>query len=95
MSSSLSGSTPPDGPPIWIALNLRFLGRPPPTSKTNWRTVVPIGTSTSPVVLILPASEKTCVPVLVLVPMPANHLPPRSTISDTMDQVLTLLRHVG
>jgi len=31
-SSSLSGMQPPEGPPVWTALNLRPLGMPPPMS---------------------------------------------------------------
>ena len=42
---------------------------PPPISSTIWRSVVPIGTSTSPVLRILPARAKTLVPLLFSVPI--------------------------
>ena len=36
---------PPDGPPVWTALNARPSGAPPPISNTISRSVIPIGTS--------------------------------------------------
>jgi hypothetical protein len=59
------------------------------------RSGVPIGTSMSPVFLILPASAKTFVPLLFSVPMPAYHLPPRRTIGGMLAKVSTLLISVG
>ena len=64
---------PPEGPPVWTALILPPSGAPPPISSTICRSGMPIGTSMRPVLLILPASAKTLVPLLFSVPMPANH----------------------
>ena len=47
-------------------------GMPPPMSKTISRSVMPIGTSTRPVLLTLPTSEKILVPVEPSVPMDAE-----------------------
>ena len=60
-----SGMQPPDGPPICTALHFLPSGMPPPMSKTIWRSVVPIGTSTRPVRLTLPDRAKTLVPLLL------------------------------
>ena len=51
-------------------------GAPPPMSETISRSVVPIGTSTSPVCSTLPASAKAFVPPLFAVPMRLNHSAP-------------------
>ena len=67
---------PPEGPPICTALNFRLRGMPPPMSKMISRRVMPIGTSTRPVLATLPASEKTLVPLLFSVPIAANHAAP-------------------
>src|SRR4030042_5840610 len=56
---------------------------------------VPIGTSTRPMLLILPTREKTFVPVLVFAPIPANHFPPRARIAGTFAQVSTLFKFEG
>ena len=72
-TSSLSaGRQPPDGPPVCTALNALPPGMPPPASKTISRSVMPIGTSTSPVLLTLPTSEKILVPGEPSVPMERN-----------------------
>ena len=54
-----------------------------------------MGTSTSPVLLILPTSEKIFVPLLVAVPRPENQAEPRRMIEGTLAQVSTLLMTVG
>ena len=54
-----------------------------------------MGTSTSPVLLILPTREKIFVPLLVAVPRPANQAAPRRMIEGTLAQVSTLLITVG
>src|SRR5271157_2520915 len=54
-----------------------------------------MGTSTRPVLLILPTREKTIVPLLFSVPMPAYHSGPRLMITGTLAQVFTLLMTVG
>src|ERR1700758_5254675 len=86
---------PPDGPPVWTALNFLPSGIPPPISNRIWRSVMPIGTSIRPVFLIFPASAKTLVPLLFAVPMPANHSPPLRMIGGTLAKVSTLLMRVG
>ena len=62
---------PPEGPPVWAALNFLPPGTPPPMSSTTVRRVVPMGTSTRPVLVILPPRAKTLVPLLFSVPMAA------------------------
>src|SRR5208283_4664919 len=57
--------------------------------------VVPIGTSTSPVLLILPTSENILVPLLVSVPMLEYHAAPLAMICEILAQVSTLLIDVG
>src|SRR4051812_33997654 len=86
---------PPEGPPVCTALIVPPSGGPPPISSTIWRRVVPIGTSTSPVLRILPAKAKTFVPLLVSVPMPANQSAPLRMIGGTLAKVSTLLIEVG
>ena len=63
-SSSDSGRQPPEGPPVCTALNVLPPGMPPPISKTISRRVIPMGTSTRPVLFTLPTSENTLVPEL-------------------------------
>jgi hypothetical protein len=94
-STRLCGRQPPDGPPVCTALNFFPLGMPPPMSWTISRSVMPIGTSMSPELLILPTSEKILVPLLVAVPTPANQAAPRATMSGTFASVSTLLMTVG
>src|SRR5271165_6066204 len=86
---------PPEGPPVWTALILAPPGAPPPISSTIWRRVVPIGTSMRPVFAILPASAKTLVPLLLAVPMAANHSAPLRMIGAMLARVSTLLMRVG
>ena len=76
VSISEAGMQPPEGPPVWAALNFLPFGIPPPISSTISRRVVPIGTSTRPVLWILPPSAKTLVPLLFSVPIEANHSGP-------------------
>ena len=59
------------------------------------RSVIPIGTSISPVFSMRPAKAKTLVPLDFSVPMPANHSPPRRMIAGTLASVSTLLISVG
>ena len=47
------------------------------------RSVMPIGTSISPELLILPVSANTFVPVLLGVPIFANQSPPRRMMTGT------------
>ncbi len=95
MSRYFSGMQPPEGPPVWIALNFLPSGIPPPMSKTISRSVIPIGTSTRPVLLILPTREKIFVPLLPSVPIEAYQSAPRSMMNGTFAQVSTLFRFVG
>ena len=90
-----AGTQPPAGPPIWTALNCRPLGMPPPMSKITSLTVAPMGTSTRPVLLTLPASEKILVPLLSSVPTSPYQPAPFLTISGILAQVSTLLILVG
>ena len=59
------------------------------------RSVVPIGTSIRPVLRTLPVSEKTLVPLLFSVPMPANQAAPLRMMPGTLAKVSTLLMRVG
>ena len=86
---------PPEGPPVCTALIVPPSGAPPPISSTICRRVVPIGTSTRPVLRILPARAKTLVPLLFSVPMPANQSAPLRMIGGTLAKVSTLLISVG
>src|SRR3972149_624974 len=56
---------------------------------------IPIGTSTSPVLLILPTKEKIFVPLLFSVPMAPYHFAPLLMMRGTLAQVSTLFRTVG
>ena len=84
VSIRLAGMQPPEGPPVWAALNFLPLGMPPPISSTISRRVVPMGTSTKPVLLILPPRAKTLVPLLFSVPMAENHSGPLRMIWGTL-----------
>ena len=57
--------------------------------------VIPIGTSTRPTLLILPASAKTLVPFDVSLPIALNQEAPSKRIAGTFARVSTLLTHVG
>src|SRR5690606_32605314 len=94
-SSIDSGITPPEGPPVWTALNFLPPGIPPPILKMISRRVIPMGTSTSPVLLTLPTREKILVPLLPSVPMPVNHAAPLLMMWGTLAQVSTLFRQDG
>jgi len=63
-----AGMQPPDGPPIWTALNARPSLIPPPILYTRSLMGIPIGTSASPPQATLPASANTFVPRLFSVP---------------------------
>ena len=63
---------PPEGPPVWIALNFLPPGIPPPISKMSSLNVVPIGTSTRPTLLTFPPRANTFVPLERSVPTLAN-----------------------
>src|SRR5436305_710575 len=56
---------------------------------------MPIGTSTRPVLLILPTSENTAVPLLRSVPIDEYQPDPLLMITGTLAQVFTLLMTVG
>ncbi len=76
---------PPDGPPVWTALNGRPSMIPPPMSKMISRRVMPIGTSTRPVFTTRPARANTFVPRLL--PIRDRRVPVRALAQDR--------RHVG
>ncbi len=86
---------PPEGPPVCTALNFLPSGIPPPISKTISRSVIPMGTSTSPVFCTRPARAKTFVPLLFSVPISAYHSPPLRMMGATLAKVSTLLIRVG
>jgi hypothetical protein len=54
-----------------------------------------MGTSTRPVLVILPVRAKTLVPLLRSEPMEANHLPPLRMMGAMLAKVSTLLMSVG
>ena len=56
---------------------------------------MPMGTSTRPVLVILPTREKIFVPLLPSVPNWVNHSAPLLIIRGTLAQVSTLLRTLG
>ena len=56
---------------------------------------VPSGISTRPVLLILPTSENTFVPALLVLPISLNHAGPFDTMGAMLYQVSTLLMLVG
>ena len=68
---------------------------PPPMSKMTFRSVVPIGTSTSPVFTTLPVRAKVFVPALPSVPMVRYHAAPFIMIPGTLENVSTLFSTVG
>src|ERR1035437_7525330 len=91
----LSGMQPPDGPPVCTALHFLPSGIPPPTSLTTSRSVIPMGTSISPVLVTRPARANTLVPLLFSVPIPANQAAPLRRMGATLANVSTLLMRVG
>src|SRR5690606_41853243 len=93
--SSDLGKHPPEGPPICTALNFLSLGIPPPISYTTSLRVIPIGTSTNPVLFILPLNANTFVPLLFWVPIEENHSAPLEIIEATFENVSTLFITVG
>ena len=95
VSMHSAGMQPPEGPPVWAALNFLPPGMPPPISSTISRSVVPMGTSTRPTLVILPPSANTLVPGEVSVPMEENHLAPFRMMGLTFAHVSTLFRMVG
>ena len=94
-SRSFAVRQPPEGPPICTALKSAPPRMPPPTSKTISRSVVPIGTSISPVFSIFPVSAKAFVPGLFSGPSSLYHATPLLMISGTLAKVSTLLSTVG
>src|ERR1039457_7152477 len=90
-----SGMQPPDGPPVCTALHFLPSGIPPPISLTTSRSVIPMGTSISPVLVTRPARANTLVPLLFSVPIPANQAAPLRTMGATLANVSTLLMRVG
>ena len=94
-SRNRAGMQPPEGPPVCTALNRLPRGIPPPISKMIVDRGVPMGTSTRPLLAILPLRAKTAVPLLFSVPMPANQSAPRSMMTGTDVRLFTLLIVVG
>ena len=90
-----AGINPPDGPPVWTPLSFLLPGIPPPILYIMSARVIPMGTSTKPVLLTLPTSEKILVPLLLSVPMELNQRAPRLMIRGTFAKVSTLLRMLG
>src|SRR5512143_3740217 len=86
---------PPEGPPVWTALNALLCSIPPPISYMISLRGIPIGTSISPEFLILPVSAKTLVPLLFSVPNDAYQSEPFLIMEGTFARVSTLFRHVG
>ena len=76
-------------------MNLRPFLIPPPISYIISLKVVPIGTSTRPTLLILPARAKTLVPLDVFVPIELYHSAPLFIIAGIFAKVSTLLTQVG
>ena len=90
-----AGMQPPEGPPVCTALNPLPSSTPPPMSSMMVRSRVPMGTSMSPVRLILPARAKVLVPRLLSVPMLLYQAAPFSRMALTAASVSTLLMLVG
>src|SRR5215510_15329179 len=67
----------------------------PPARSMSWRSVIDTGASYTPGFFTRPDTEYIRVPPCVLVPSPANHAAPRSTIGGTQHSVSTLLTMVG
>ncbi len=78
-----------------MALNFLPSGIPPPISKINCLSVVPIGTSTRPTLFTLPPKAKTLVPLVSSVPMAAKFSQPSRKIKGTQASVSTLLTMDG
>src|SRR4030043_265279 len=95
VSRNCAGMHPPDGPPVWTALNNLPRGIPPPMSNRIVDRGVPIGTSTKPLLATFPVNAKTAVPLLFSVPMPAYHSAPLAMINGTEPKLFTLLIMVG
>ncbi|MBA7569589.1 hypothetical protein ES708_11330 [subsurface metagenome] len=95
VSRYCSGMQPPEGPPVCTALNFLPLGIPPPMSYIISLSVIPIGTSTKPVLFIFPTRENIIVPLLPAVPICEYHSAPLLIISGTLAQVLTLFSRLG
>ena len=90
-----AGIIPPEGPPVCTPLNLLPPRIPPPILYMMSRSVVPIGTSTKPVLFTLPTSEKIFVPLLPSVPIEPNQSAPFSNINGTVAYVSTLFKLLG
>ncbi len=86
---------PPEGPPIWAALNFLPFCMPPPMRKIISPMGMPMGTSTMPVLTMSPARANTFVPLACSVPKPAYQPPPFSRIGGMLASVSTLLMIVG
>src|SRR5690349_18902269 len=86
---------PPEGPPVCTALIVCPSGAPPPISSTICRRGIPMGTSMSPLFVILPVSANTLVPLLFSVPKLAYQSAPFLRIGATLANVSTLLSNVG
>ncbi len=90
-----SGIIPPEGPPVCTPLNRLPPRIPPPILYIMSRNVVPMGTSTKPVLFTVPTSEKIFVPLLPSVPIEVNQSAPFSIISGTVAYVSTLFKLLG
>src|SRR4030042_2653884 len=86
---------PPEGPPIWMALNFLPPGMPPPMSKIIWPNGVLSGTSMRPELFILPTRQKVLVPLHWSEPALLHHCAPWWMMRGTFDQLSTLFRVVG
>ena len=92
---------PPEGPPIWTALNASAATvpssrvTPPPMLKMISRRVVPKGTSISPVLTTCPVRANVFVPGEPAVPCFLKAAAPWLRISGTVASVSTLLMTVG
>ncbi len=95
VSRNCGGMMPPEGPPVWAALNWWPPRMPPPISKMISRSVVPMGTSMRPELFTLPVSAKTLVPFVVAVPILLNQSAPLLMMTGMLARVSTLLMTVG
>ena len=79
-----AGMQPPRGPPVCTALKVLPFRIPPPMSKMISPRVIPMGTSTRPVLFTFPVRAKIAVPGLRGDPMPENHSDPFRMICGTL-----------
>jgi len=89
MSKKSSGRQPPEGPPVWTALNLAPSIMPLPMSNMILRRGAPMDTPIRPQLATFPVSANTAVPGLFSVPIPVNQSAPRFMISGTVARDLS------